>query len=377
MTRESGKENAQPLASTKSYRWVLFITTVTREKAANWSAASRQNMSMCVCVLVCLSVFSSPPSVAVTAYTCACGWGDTLTDDSYFTRVLLTNDCCIIFASDAPGQPTVTGLTETSILLLNNNFSQSTSLKEGDTLKLKCTSIGGYPVPSVRWTKLVKFNATSTSSSSSSSSSNGGFDEREIPLIESRVENNGASVSSEIVLRLTRADNGASVKCLASNDAINTPLHTTVALPVILFASDVIKVTPEDSIKVQANSFPSLRASSLHVNKMKYRHQTSAMDKSIEVTCETGDCLPPCNLTWFHGGIKLLETVDTTVSPSSNGGFVTLSRLNLVKKWTSHEDGTSITCSSTHNALMNRRITRALTVHVLCEFAAASFSCCC
>lgn len=304
-------------------------------------------------------------------------------------------------------------------------------LREGDLLKLKCTSIGGYPPPNVRWIKLLKVSSGSTlgNTSASSSSLTTSSEEREISLVESKSDSSPGSVSSEIQIRLSRSDNGASLKCAVSNEAITSPLYALVPLPQIIFASDVIKVTPEDSLKVKASdsltigrggninslasgnsgnhqlqtpadTLPSHHQHQQHHHQHSSHHQSNSHNNqhhlsssgtfhrhshkqvpkqftpdhlpAIEVTCETGDCLPACNLTWFHGGIKLTDTIYTTVTPASYGGFVTLSRLHLVKKWTSHEDATSITCSSTHPALPNRRITRSLTVHVLCKFLLSS-----
>jgi hypothetical protein len=87
--------------------------------------------------------------------------------------------------------------------------------------------------------------------------------------------------------------------------------------------------------------------------------------------CETDECFPSCNLTWYQSGYKLdpsLHPIVSTFTPGLYGGKKTMSKLVLLRKWSSSEDGSSVTCASSNTFLPNKRFSKNITVQVLCKF---------
>lgn len=205
-------------------------------------------------------------------------------------------------------------------------------------MKLKCGSLGGYPLPSIRWVKVTKHSLES----------------KEISGLE--VRNGHSGVSSELYIRLTPSDNEATYKCIVSNEAISTPLTASVVLFPVYFMSSQLKMTPSDSLVVKSDS--------INPTSMEGRR----VDSTLE--CESEECFPSCNLTWYRDGYKLEPTINSIVSSSaigSFGGVKTRSKLILSRKWSSTDDGSIVTCSSSNSFLPNKRFSKNVTVQVLCK----------
>lgn len=233
-------------------------------------------------------------------------------------------------STDPPGEPNVIG------------YEKGKELRAGEMLKLKCVSLGGYPLPNLRWIKVVQPT----------------LEEKEISGLETKTGYSG--VSSELYVRLAPSDNGATYKCLVANEAVNQPLATSVLLSPVYFAnSESVQVKPGDLIKVKSEPFAS----------------------DAQLMCESGECHPACNLTWFRDGVRL-QTVSfsskggivglpeteekTSLATGVHGGFKSTSRLTVRQKWTSKDDGSVFTCVSSNNFLPNK-FSKNITLHVLCE----------
>ena len=326
--------------------------------------------------------------------------------------------------SDPPGEPKIIG------------YEEGMKLKEGDILRLKCLSLGGYPQPSIKWIKITPAPTQRAGGSTA--------DEKEISGLESET-GNSVGVSSEIYIRLTASDHLAIYKCLVVNEVVPSPLVTYVKLNPVYFSSESVKLSPKDLIRVRASSSPAgatydrqdLTADrgSMDGNSLQKHHHhtiphhqslsTSSLRDSpsppsssskmistdtgspdrdaeadvIEVSCESGECNPYCNLTWFQNGIRIDEDiidghhlksrrhqsvgltfegssdkafrskVNISRVPGENGGENSISRLALrKKKWTSSEDGSSLACVSTNAFIPNKRSAKNITIHVLCEY---------
>lgn len=212
-------------------------------------------------------------------------------------------------------------------------------MREGDLLKLKCSSLGGYPLPMIKWIKHIHETG----------------DEKEISGLETKSGYSG--VSSELYVRLTGSDNGATYKCLVSNEAIAHPLSASVVLHPVYFASEHLKAKPVEGVRVKADD---------------------ESDSDASFACESGECYPLCNISWYRDGFKLSPGANalgqyeekSSHSPGEHGGQTTVSRLTVRQKWSSKEDGNSFTCVASNNFLPNKRASKNITVHVLCKLPA-------
>lgn len=245
----------------------------------------------------------------------------------HLTARTITLTMCPCF-TDPPGEPNIQGYEKGSII------------REGDLLKLKCASLGGYPLPSIKWIKQSRGLAA---------------EEKEIAGLETKTGYSG--VSSELFVKTAASDNGASYKCLVTNEAINQPLTASVLLNPVYFAADSVTIKPAEGTKVKAEPFES----------------------EAQLTCESGECFPYCNLTWYRDGFKVAAGVagrefeeKISRSEGENGGQKSVSRLIVRQKWTAKEDGTGFSCFSSNNWLPNKRTSRNVTLHVLCEWCLSS-----
>ena len=226
-------------------------------------------------------------------------------------------------------------------------------------MKLKCSSLGGYPLPSIRW---IKTPAQSSLN-----------EQKEITGLEAG--NGGHSgVSSELYIRLTASDNEAKYTCSLMNEAITSPLTASVILFPVYFMSSSLKMTPSETVQVKSQDSSSL-ANSIQVQASfpsDSSGSTSSFSSSSEtaLVCETDECFPPCNLTWYQSGYKLdpsLHPIVSSVVPGLYGGKKTMSKLVLLRKWSSSEDGSTVTCASSNTVLPNKRFSKNITVQVLCK----------
>ncbi|KAF4528368.1 hypothetical protein B566_EDAN006625 [Ephemera danica] len=190
--------------------------------------------------------------------------------------------------ADPPLQPAIHGYTE------------GVSIAKGTVQHISCISTGGNPPATLTWYKNdQKINSTTKSSDK--------------------------SVSAELNIVASAADNGARYRCEATNSATEVPLHEVITLDVN-FAPEHVKIRQEpDKLR------PGQRAT---------------------LTCETSASKPPAHLTWWRSGIP----VNTAPGATSNatraglyGGKVTSSSLTL--DVTPDMNGLVYTCQATNEAL--------------------------
>ncbi|KAI1295595.1 Nephrin [Halotydeus destructor] len=226
-----------------------------------------------------------------------------------------------------PGEPTISG------------YTKGKELREGEVLRLKCSSLGGYPIPTIKWLKFIPQSR----------------DEKEIAGLEGKAGHSGAT--SELLVRVASSDNGATYKCLVFNEVISQPLVTSVVLYPTYFASDYIKVKPTDSVKVRAIS-PA---------------DNVTLSTDVHLECESGECYPYCNMTWYRNGYKMAtgavgdgQEFEEKLSRSTGnfGGQKSLSRLTVKRKWTPYDDGSSFTCAASNMFLPMKKISKSISLHV-------------
>lgn len=158
-----------------------------------------------------------------------------------------------------------------------------------------------------------------------------------------------AGVSSELYVRVTASDNAATYKCSVMNEAVTSPLSASVLLFPVYFMSPSLKISPSDTVQVKSEE---------------------GVESETVLLCESDECHPSCNLTWFLNGYAIdrsLTTIRESSSGGENAGQKSRSRLQLVKAWTSNEDGNTVTCASSNNFLPNKRFSKNITVQVLCK----------
>ena len=209
------------------------------------------------------------------------------------------------------------------------------ALREGEILKLRCSCEGGYPQPVIRWIKVSSVSK----------------EERDVSArLEAGSGHQGSLSSSELSLRISASDNGATYKCSVMNEAVTSALNASVLLSPVYFMSADVRISPPDVVQVKSEE---------------------GMATEAVLVCESDECHPSCNLTWFLNGFAMDRRIASTSHASSasgeNGGFKTRSRLQLVKVWSSREHGSTLTCASTNNLLRDKRASKNITVQVLCK----------
>lgn len=181
-------------------------------------------------------------------------------------------------------------------------------------------SMGGNPLPNLRWHVQSPGHSTS----------------REISGLNI-ISNSG--VSSELVIRAESSDNGATYRCEASNPTTVKPLTASITLSVVY-----ISQTP--------------------TIKLKPKHPKSG--EVLNLHCDSGACNPQCELQWYKNGIKLIGQLDGVVETSVPfGGKSTRSKLKL--NVTSKDDESDIVCEA-ENQIVGKTVRENITLRVLCEF---------
>ena len=311
----------------------LFLTPETLISLLNRLNGSP--FSVCFYLFVWFSLFSvcthfspgsPPPDFLFLSLRCFCLYHHKADCIASFFPLSILPDVwfCLFICSgaDPPGEPTIIG------------YERGQEVREGDTLKLKCGSLGGYPLPSIRWTKVLASSKEEKNISAGIESGNGGQ----------------SGVSSDLYVQITESDNGATYRCSVMNEAITSPLTASVHLFPVYFMSPALRVIPHDKILVKSE--PEIESESI-------------------VSCESGECYPSCNLTWYLNGYQIdrsIVTIRESSSSGENAGLKKFSRLQLVRSWNSEEDGSVLTCASSNNFLPNKRSSKNVSVQVLCKF---------
>ncbi|XP_077564218.1 nephrin-like [Haemaphysalis longicornis] len=168
-------------------------------------------------------------------------------------------------------------------------YDEGTPIVANSIQRIKCVSIGGNPLPSVKWYKGSKeYSALSTVT--------------------------GSGVSSVLEIMAQPDDNQAMFHCKASNSATTEPLTTSVRTTV-LFPPKVVSITVVPQAPKEGDT--------------------------VVLTCESDSSNPESNIRWERDGRALLGQHQSRVA-SQHGGKATRSRLRL--NVTAADDGATFTC---------------------------------
>ncbi|KAH8023593.1 hypothetical protein HPB51_014842 [Rhipicephalus microplus] len=160
-------------------------------------------------------------------------------------------------------------------------YDEGTPIVANSIQRIKCVSIGGNPLPSVKWYKGTK-EVTST--------------------------------FSVLEIMAQPDDNQATFHCKASNSATTQPLTTSVKTTV-LFPPKVVSITVVP--------------------------QTPKEGDTVVLTCESGSSNPESSIRWERDGRSLSGQHQSRVA-APHGGKATRSRLRL--NVTAADDGATFTC---------------------------------
>ena len=189
--------------------------------------------------------------------------------------------------SDPPDDLTITGYTQGDVLL------------EGTERKVQCTAVSGNPLPKLDWFA------------------------GDVKVENAVVEEGGAEsyISSEITVRVDRADNDRAYECRGINDAIpDSPVKRGFRMAVE-FPPRVVDISVEPANPVEG--------------------------QSAVLTCKTDSSNPAVELRWRHNG-NLLPTTDSSAVAGPFGGKITTNVLQIDVS-TQHV-GAVFTCEARHNA---------------------------
>ncbi|KAH7951075.1 hypothetical protein HPB52_004706 [Rhipicephalus sanguineus] len=168
-------------------------------------------------------------------------------------------------------------------------YDEGTPIVANSIQRIKCVSIGGNPLPSVKWYKGTKeYSSLSTVT--------------------------GSGVSSVLEIMAQPDDNQATFHCKASNSATTEPLTTSVKTTV-LFPPKVVSITVVP--------------------------QTPKEGDTVVLTCESGSSNPESSIRWERDGRSLSGQHQSRVA-AQHGGKATRSRLRL--NVTAADDGATFTC---------------------------------
>ncbi|XP_022236947.1 nephrin-like [Limulus polyphemus] len=170
-------------------------------------------------------------------------------------------------------------------------YEEGNPILVGDIQRFNCISLGGNPPASLQWFR----------------------GERKIST-QSRIT--GSGISSELMIKARREDNGAVYRCEASNSATVNPLIARIQLSV---------------------NFPP-RNVTIHATP-KYPRD----GEKISLVCVTDSSQPPASITWWRNDQELQSEQEERLN-AIYGGISTVSKLELVV--TAEDDGSLFTCSA-------------------------------
>ncbi|CAG0880471.1 unnamed protein product, partial [Darwinula stevensoni] len=190
----------------------------------------------------------------------------------------------------------------------------SAPLEAGNLLRLTCISIGGNPLPTLKWFRNDK-------------------------EIKEGVVNmtNGEVATVELTKQLAEEDNGASWACEAHHPALPTPNRTQPLFISVFY--------PPSDVTIEMKPDQKLRAG-----------------KTASLTCTSEESNPTAVMTWFQNGVRIptitasagsggdtAAVVEEEEIPGRHGGNKTRQVLRL--PLTSEHDDGEITCQATNTRL--------------------------
>ncbi|CAN7982436.1 unnamed protein product, partial [Ixodes hexagonus] len=173
-------------------------------------------------------------------------------------------------------------------------YEEGTPIMAHSIQRIKCVSIGGNPLPTVKWYKGSKEYASLSTVT-------------------------GSGVSSVLEIMAQPDDNQATYNCKASNSATTKPLTTSVKTTV-LFPPKAVSITlvPE----------------------------TPKEGDTVVLTCESGSANPESSIQWLHNGNPMASHHQSRVD-AQHGGKATRSRVRM--NVTSADDGAVFTCRASND----------------------------
>lgn len=173
-------------------------------------------------------------------------------------------------------------------------YEEGTPIMARSIQRIKCVSIGGNPLPTVKWYKGTKEYASLSTVT-------------------------GSGVSSVLEIMAQPDDNQATYSCKATNSATTKPLTTTVKTSVLF---------PPKSVSI--TMVP----------------QSPKEGDTVVLTCESASSNPESSIQWLHNGNPITSQHQSRVD-AQYGGRSTRSRIRL--NVTAADDGAIFTCRASND----------------------------
>ncbi|CAN7979585.1 unnamed protein product, partial [Ixodes pacificus] len=173
-------------------------------------------------------------------------------------------------------------------------YEEGTPIMAHSIQRIKCVSIGGNPLPTVKWYKGLKEYASLSTVT-------------------------GSGVSSVLEIMAQPDDNQATYSCKAANSATTKPLTTSIKTTV-LFAPKAVSITVVPQAPKEGDT--------------------------VVLTCESGSSNPESSIQWLHNGNPTASHHQSRVD-AQHGGKATRSRVRL--NVTAADDGAVFTCRASND----------------------------
>ncbi|CAN7975175.1 unnamed protein product, partial [Ixodes persulcatus] len=173
-------------------------------------------------------------------------------------------------------------------------YEEGTPIMAHSIQRIKCVSIGGNPLPTVKWYKGLKEYASLSTVT-------------------------GSGVSSVLEIMAQPDDNQATYSCKATNSATTKPLTTSIKTTV-LFAPKAVSITVVPQAPKEGDT--------------------------VVLTCESGSSNPESSIQWLHNGNPTASHHQSRVD-AQHGGKATRSRVRL--NVTAADDGAVFTCRASND----------------------------
>jgi len=188
-----------------------------------------------------------------------------------------------------PSKPEIQGLDDGDVLVAGN-------LK-----RLTCISMSGNPLAKLKWF----------------------IGKREVVSVYNTVDN---YATAELALVPDQRDNGAEIRCEASNAALDDGPLTARKRLSVEFAPKFVSVS--------------------------VRPEQPKAGQNVTLSCESASARPPASISWWYLGQKLEGATEMITEGGDNGGFVTTSHLQVSLTPTHH--GATVACEAS-NHITNQR----------------------
>ncbi|XP_053372613.1 hemicentin-1-like isoform X1 [Mercenaria mercenaria] len=242
-------------------------------------------------------------------YRCVWTSSNSLADGSYNYSLLVTtitqaDPLTGSFNIVSPQTPTIS-----NVVKLNDNREVIYG-NEGQSLTIQCTSVGGYPSPTVVW-----YSNSISSSIQIASTSTGTF-----------LGNGTYNVTLQYKFTPSTSDDRTTLICRSYYPQADTAHRGSNNKSVILY----LRLRPSRPVAVQAKVVSS--------------------GDTVEVSCNTTGCRPAANMSWSYQGSTTTGEVTSTIDATSE----TYTVVSLFRRQvTSADNGHTVQCIVTHPALIS------------------------